>query len=641
MSSNIRLSSFVTATALAHITALSAALLSMSGCDHEQSSEIQNEEESPTFSMMAAANPDDVVGTYTPKAASSTSNVPRVFNIAALGDSYGSGEGAPFEAGTFNADGSLVTENGEQHLEDWQEGTDTAFAGACHRSSETGSQLAAEALRAEWSSRVSVDYVNLACSGAAVEHLVSTSYSGVSGTDNLGSAQIPPQVDQLEAHMTNKSWTSLDTVFLSVGGNDALFGDVVTACISGTRSLFDITLVDCNNLSDSGMAQLWSDVGDAISRLGGVSGEYAGLNQALDTLGVNPSHVILSQYPDLSSNDNGSTCTGSDDWAAGTSVDADLQGDWLEHIEAGEWAFATNNLVAPLNTLIRNTATQLGWETLEMNANVTNSRGLCANSGNRLFNQNRDALNAQGDDLDTAFYQEMFNFSAGMVHPNKAGQEAIYKEPLLSKFRTQLLAKLTPTAPKNVHAYAVEASATDGGRNITVVWDDTASSESIYEVKMTKVVSGVATMETGANALNLTFTTSAPSFVYGLKSSGVYEISVRACLYSNNSSIKACSAYVVGSVANVAPTQKPSISLSVSGTTVNGTITAPADPARVFFDIHGANVAGAAYTPFTSESSKVKMPFSSSACGSTAKVRACNLAGCGPYSNSTTLICSL
>lgn len=633
---------FSSVSALTRAAIVTSALLALSACDEELSMEELSEtglpEEGEEAMVMAgSASSDATVGAYSPKAPGSTANQPRTFNIAALGDSYGSGEGAPFEAGTFDVDGRLVEENGVTHLENWMEGTDTAFAGNCHRSSETGSQLAAEALKAEWGSKVSVDYVNLACSGAAVQHLISQPYAGPEGDDQRDSADMPPQLDQLASHIEAKAWTSLDSVFLSIGGNDALFGSVVTACIAGSLNVTDLTFVDCNNLSDGNMAQLWSDVGDALNRLGGGTGSYAALDDALQGLAVKPANVILSQYPDLSKNDNGTTCTGLDDWSAGAAVDADINGDWLDRIESAEWVFATNNLVTPLNTTIANTASALGWETLVMDAAVTNGRGLCAASGRRLFNQNRDSLNTQGDDL-----EQSLNFSNGMVHPNKAGQEALYKAPLLTKFRNELVAKLTPTAPKNVHAYAVEASATDGGRNITVAWDDTATSESTFEVKMTKIVSGSATMETGANALNLTLSSTSPSFTYALKSSGVYEISVRACLYNADSSIKACSPYAVGTVANVAPTTVPSVKLSTSGSAVYGTISSATDVSRMFYDIHGASSTGTAYTPFTSEAGgKVLMPFNTSACGSTVKVRSCNLAGCGPYSATATYVCSL
>lgn len=110
---------------------------------------------------------------------------PRTHGYVALGDSYASGEGlAPYVVGT--------------------EGP-----GQCHRSLDQSYP----ALLADSGRRDFDDLTSVACSGAVTADLVRT----------RSGSSLPPQLSGLDRHTT--------TVTLTVGGNDAGFGQVLGACV--------------------------------------------------------------------------------------------------------------------------------------------------------------------------------------------------------------------------------------------------------------------------------------------------------------------------------------------------------------------------------------------------------------------------
>lgn len=118
--------------------------------------------------------------------------------IAILGDSYSSGEGA----------------------DRYDAGTDTDQNG-CHRS-----QLTYLIPRYPAGQRPSL----LACSGALIDHIAGpdTSNHAAGGEDE------PAQLSKLDA--LERSGKPPKAVVMTIGGNDARFGDIGTSCISGRRS---------------------------------------------------------------------------------------------------------------------------------------------------------------------------------------------------------------------------------------------------------------------------------------------------------------------------------------------------------------------------------------------------------------------
>jgi PKD repeat protein len=115
----------------------------------------------------------------------------------------------------------------------------------CHRSAYAGSAQAAKQLEQD-DPRTSVTFVHLACSGASIVYGLLGRYTGVEkfGTDNNAwcnklsgpldpgppyGACIDPQVDEAKEIVGDRE---IDAVYISIGGNDAHFADIVVACIT-------------------------------------------------------------------------------------------------------------------------------------------------------------------------------------------------------------------------------------------------------------------------------------------------------------------------------------------------------------------------------------------------------------------------
>ncbi len=152
--------------------------------------------------------------------------------VVALGDSYSSGEGAS------EPDGSNYYLESDHHGTKTVDGEDSRFRNACHRSAEAWSLKASlpgnsQSIGEDFNSRASdLDYHLLACSGAEAMNLLPfstatetkpTDYAGNEGRGQFG------EVSQLDRGFVDENTT---LVTLSIGGNDARFGEVLKACMT-------------------------------------------------------------------------------------------------------------------------------------------------------------------------------------------------------------------------------------------------------------------------------------------------------------------------------------------------------------------------------------------------------------------------
>ncbi|MBD8057767.1 hypothetical protein IC607_02135 [Cellulomonas sp. JH27-2] len=139
--------------------------------------------------------------------------------VVALGDSYSSGEGGTVAGAATSSYYAETDFFGNERLQD-----------NCHRSPYTWSRVAqltdsatpigarADALD------VSLDYHLLACSGAVVRNVLPSGTKDAEGLPSEGQHSELPQLDQgfLDENTT--------LVTMSIGGNDAQFGPIVTKC---------------------------------------------------------------------------------------------------------------------------------------------------------------------------------------------------------------------------------------------------------------------------------------------------------------------------------------------------------------------------------------------------------------------------
>ena len=185
--------------------------------------------------------------------------------IAIMGDSYSSGEGWP-----------PFRESGGDSVIAWDDPT-------CHRSRWSGFVRAATEMEAA-DSRSNVTVLDVACSGGTVP-------SGVLGPQNGRPAQVR-QVNTL------RNEQPIDQVFLSIGGNDIGFADVIAACeLSGPTG--------CANAqkgpTDAALAALPARYAKTAACLnnGDCMITVGGSDVAEPALKVPGSGVIQAVYPNL------------------------------------------------------------------------------------------------------------------------------------------------------------------------------------------------------------------------------------------------------------------------------------------------------------------------------------------------------
>jgi PKD repeat protein len=238
----------------------------------------------------------------------------------------------------------------------------------CHRSAYAGSAQAAKRLEQD-DPRTSVTFVHLACSGASVVYGLLGRYTGVekAGSDSNewcnepggpfdpappAGACIAPQIDRANQMVGDRE---IDAVYISIGGNDAHFADIVVACMSQNpcyqenwlsdneaeraRTCKDPVWLDlvpgffCHKFFDllpdydedgndvfKNAAQLWQEgkdgvVGDKMFKghvtlfrdlAEAVSGSNGGNGKLLDWKDRN--RVFLSEYVDATQDTDGTRC---------------------------------------------------------------------------------------------------------------------------------------------------------------------------------------------------------------------------------------------------------------------------------------------------------------------------------------------
>jgi len=202
----------------------------------------------------------------------------REFTIIALGDSYGSGEGNPWE-GYRGGDHDDPNEDEMKEQVWWQNNyfenpasndpLVTNFTNFCHRSSKSGTAKVAKEIE---EAGVRVNYASFACSGAESQHLyyARQDQSEVRGRRAVTSEfeelwrepestrrlvrspganesypgnvlVMPPQIAQANAWLRRNEIERDDVnlVLVSIGGNNAKFGKLIKECIIKPGNCYD------------------------------------------------------------------------------------------------------------------------------------------------------------------------------------------------------------------------------------------------------------------------------------------------------------------------------------------------------------------------------------------------------------------
>ena len=326
--------------------------------------------------------------------------------IAFMGDSYASGEGAP------------------------QRGANKWDAEPCHRSEENGRYRAAQLLGSLVPSRTVVTSAGLrvvddfqvtdvSCSGATITSGILGPYTGVERMRPEGpgpKADLKPQIDQVESWMkaAPRNRESIDTLVISIGGNDVGFAKIIATCMDPTHP---------TNCNEDSTLQTLMNIGNPF---GGTLIGYARLRQAFVDMDqkirekLNPKRIILVAYPNGVRDEFGQLCDQYDENFSLLPIfetyvpSIGALGGATVHIKAAEASFIETQLIGRVNNERRAIAADLGWQFINIQ-NFTKTHGYCA--AQPWFNTPKTSWNNQDD-------------FTGTAHPNAKGYK-VYENFLL------------------------------------------------------------------------------------------------------------------------------------------------------------------------------------------------------------------
>ncbi len=312
--------------------------------------------------------------------------------IAILGDSYGAGEGAP----------DMNVYAGERPTHEKQKSRERRAAWAnrmCHMSNRSGLSRAVRDYTV--AKKGAYDYRNFSCSGAEIE------LGFVDGQENppQSKAMIDPQIGQAYRWMRNMGKSSIDTVVISVGGNDAGFAARIADCtITELVELGTFGLASGSCSEDPSYQQ---DIAQGLSTL---PRRFALLAEELKVL--KPRRVLIRTYPNPLRNTDGELCNSP---PADGPRPAPLTASRAVYaafpdINAGSYRLVEDTFLKPVNAGLRAAANIHGWEVIEGWFEATARRGVCAIGDERAFNQPSDAYVKQGN-------------NGGVFHPNTLGYD--------------------------------------------------------------------------------------------------------------------------------------------------------------------------------------------------------------------------
>jgi hypothetical protein len=291
--------------------------------------------------------------------------------IVSMGDSIASGEGNP----------DSVNEQNELQPLRWVDRR-------CHRS---GWSWHAQSAAGVATSKASVTFLSVACSGAGIQSGVLGPYAGEENYQNFG--DLAPQLDDVAEVLcpANKpdcypnERRNIDALLIQAGANDAGFGDAVHTCAN--------PFTECWN-----NATLVQSEQDKLEALPGL---YTNLQQRIASKGLHIGKTFIAEYPNLLHGDDGKIC--SDIWLEGAV--ADNKGSWVNwfqegdgDIDAAESTWAEQNIVNPLNAIVQNAAAANGWTFVSGVSSKFLTHGYCASPQDRWVRHYLESKSIQGNE---------------------------------------------------------------------------------------------------------------------------------------------------------------------------------------------------------------------------------------------------
>lgn len=303
----------------------------------------------------------------------------------------------------------------------------------CHRSAKSGQALAALRLEQQ-DPKTSVTFVHLACSGATVDEGIIGPYNGAEPPFTFPpSPLIPPQLERALALVGNRE---IDGLVMSIGGNNAGFGDIILTCmalepchqlpividlgVQVTGDLLCSPLVvgpfaeDCSSFFDDLedhdvlAAALFSE---GIATLPGL---YDQLDLEIQTTfpDLPSNRIFITEYPNGTRDENGHPCAFdlSDPLAV------------LPGFSLPEGMWAEQTVTIGLNDEVAAAAQEYDWNYVGGIFDAFDTHGYCSTS--HWFVRLQEAFPRQGNEK-------------GTMHPNNIGQY-IYRNRIHTELRNSL-----------------------------------------------------------------------------------------------------------------------------------------------------------------------------------------------------------
>lgn len=559
------------------------------------------------------------------------------FNVVALGDSYGAGDGAPEVAGEHGLNG--VVDRASEFAETWDvDATDAVpdytegaevprgmvpearpsekrLAEACHRSGRNGFQVAADTLAAEWPG-VDVHRESFACSGSVLAHVLDEPYAGAAGADELLGWKLVPQLEQLDRSL-DATPRALDAVQISIGGNDMQFVPLMVACALDP------------------FCEGPESVSSRLLRAGAesVPAGYATLAEELRARKLFPDdHVLITGYPTPLRR---ATATGTAPCTELGASGFEIPGEDAPFLFSdAEIAWADGVAVGTMNREVGAAADEHGWVFVDGHLARFQQHGWCSEEpwiGTLLSGRQRQGVDAFDigpfvlpAPLPPVSFETPSGFSGGFAHPNIDGYEQGYGPAIAEELREILRERVRPTTPGDLR---VVAQTPNGA--ITIRWDDRSTTETDFRVDVLRLggngqLSGTV-VHTGATT----------ELTIAARDRSTYEVQVRACHTGENGHESCSSPTAPIRFTNFAPTVVPQ-GLSARDALCNRTcsplrmIWQPVNDrtfAHLYYEVETFDANGNAVARFTTLDN-----FLEAGTADRFRVRSCNFTGCGAFS---------
>jgi hypothetical protein len=313
---------------------------------------------------------------------------------------------------------------------------------SCHRTAQAA-QVQAARLLEERDPRTSVTFVHLACSGATIPKGILGPYVGIEPIaprirrSSTSWRRWPPSIPRSRRSGLRRP---VDGILLSIGGNDVNFAGIIEKCIT-YASCPDAPVLDATALAARtaycSSAPPWAradcfaelappdfdtgldaetlfregvpDTNNGVpglpdnNGLDNLSARYAVLHQRLGDAGLADAPVYLTQYPDITRDENGDLC--------GWQILDDLATRQrnLLGITPDEMGWAAQEVAPVLSDVMEMSAGSLDWRFVAGAAADFGRHGYCSLDNWIVRLQESFAIQAQ---------------PWGVVHPNEAGHAA-------------------------------------------------------------------------------------------------------------------------------------------------------------------------------------------------------------------------